>query len=125
MSPRDKPKLLKIASLQVLKDGESKKFEVRRKDRITEAFLIRSKGNHYAYLNLCRHWTVGLDFDDNEFFSEDKNWLVCKNHGAVYQPVTGECVSGPCGGASLYRVPLVEKKGFLYADLEKIDWGDA
>lgn len=124
MRRKQTDKLLKIAAITELKNGESIKFEVRRPDRLTEAFLIKVNDCFHAYLNLCRHWTVGLDFDDNDFFSEDGEWLVCKNHGAVYSPVTGECESGPCGGASLYRVPLVEKEGVLYADIGLIDWGD-
>ena len=119
-----KPILLKIASLDELKNGESKKFKIKRSDRDTESFLIKKDGKYFAYLNLCRHWTVGLDFDDNEFFSKDKTWLVCKNHGAVYNPETGICESGPCGGAGLYKVPLLEKNGSIYAELEKIYWGD-
>jgi nitrite reductase/ring-hydroxylating ferredoxin subunit len=121
---KEESKLMKVASLGELKEGESKKFSIKRPDRVTEAFLIRKNGKNFAYLNLCRHWTVGLDFEDNDFFSEDKEWLVCKNHGAVYDPLTGECQGGPCGGASLYRVPLVEEGSVIYADLEKIDWGE-
>jgi nitrite reductase/ring-hydroxylating ferredoxin subunit len=117
-------KLLKITSAGELREGGSKKFEIKRPDRITEAFLIKKNGQYFAYLNLCRHWMVGLDFDDNEFYSEDKQWLVCKNHGALYNPVSGQCESGPCGGVSLYRVPILEKEGMIYADLEKVDWGD-
>jgi len=124
MAHKKQPKLLKIALVADLKNGESIKFIVERPDRSTEAFLVKSKGQFHAYLNLCRHWTVGLDFDDNEFFSQDREWLVCKNHGAVYDPSTGECAGGPCGGAALYRVPIVEKEGVLYADVEKVDWGD-
>jgi nitrite reductase/ring-hydroxylating ferredoxin subunit len=118
------PKLLKLSGPGELKEGASKKFVLKGPDRETEAFLILKKGKYYAYLNLCRHWSVGLDFDDNDFFTEDGRWLVCKNHGAVYDPQTGECQGGPCGGASLYRVPLVEKKGTIYAELDKIDWGE-
>ena len=91
---------------------------------MTEAFVIKKDGKVHAYLNLCRHWSVGLDFDDNDFFSEGTEWLVCKNHGALYHPVTGRCESGPCGGASLYRVPLIEREGALYAEVGKIDWGE-
>ncbi len=122
--PEKKLKLLKIGSVHDLKNGQSKKFILQRPDRKTEAFLIKIKNNYHAYLNLCRHWTVGLDFDDNDFFSEDSEWIVCKNHGALYHPVTGQCESGPCGGASLYQVPILEKDGFLYAEIEKIDWGE-
>jgi nitrite reductase/ring-hydroxylating ferredoxin subunit len=114
---------LKIANLNELANGESKKFILRHSNRITEAFLIKKNDQHFAYLNLCRHWTVGLDFDDNDFFSEDKEWLLCKNHGAIYDPITGICESGPCGGAALYQVPLEQKGRFIYAVLDKIDWG--
>ena len=116
--------LLKIGAVGELGNGQSKKFVIQRPDRETEAVLIKINGQHHAYLNLCRHWMVGLDFDDNDFFSEGGEWLVCKNHGALYNPVTGVCESGPCGGASLYSVPLVEKDGFLYADVQTMDWGE-
>jgi len=124
MTKKSSPKRFKIATINELKNGQSKKFIVFRKKRETEAFLIKRDERHYAYLNLCRHWTVGLDFDDNEIFSEDQEWLVCKNHGAIYHPETGECASGPCNGAALYRVPVVEENGDVWALLEKIDWGD-
>jgi nitrite reductase/ring-hydroxylating ferredoxin subunit len=124
MGPSKGAKLKKIEGARDLKEGKSLKFFLKREDRETEAFLIRRGGKFFAYLNLCRHWTVGLDFDDNEFFSEDGEWLVCKNHGAIYHPVTGTCESGPCGGASLYGVPLVEKDGEIFADLGKMEWGE-
>ena len=117
-------KLQKITALKELTEGKTVKFLIKRSDRETEAFAFKKNGEYFSYLNLCRHWTVGLDFDDNEFFSEDGEWLVCKNHGALYSPGSGQCESGPCGGASLYRVPLVLKDGELFADLEKIDWGE-
>jgi nitrite reductase/ring-hydroxylating ferredoxin subunit len=124
MATEKKSRLLKIIAVNELENGQSKKFIIKRPDRKTEAFLIKVQGHYRAYLNLCRHWTVGLDFDDNDFFSEGSQWIVCKNHGALYNPTTGLCESGPCGGASLYQVPIVEKEGFLYADVAKIDWGE-
>src|SRR5690349_11713792 len=121
--PRHKP--LRIGAVTDLKEGKTLKYIIKRPDRETEAFAFKKDGKVRSYLNLCRHWTVGLDFDDNDFFSEDGEWLVCKNHGALYRPETGQCESGPCGGAALYPVPLFEKDGVLFADVGKIDWGDA
>jgi nitrite reductase/ring-hydroxylating ferredoxin subunit len=115
---------LKIAHIDELKNGQTKKFKVRRADRVTEAFLIRKGGEYYAYLNLCRHWMVGLDYDDNDFLTEDGDWVVCKSHGALYRPETGECESGPCNGAALYRIPLEQDPEAVWALLDKIDWGD-
>jgi len=83
LAPEKKTKLLKIVAINGLENGQSKKFLVQRPDRKTEAFLIKVQDRYYAYLNLCRHWTVGLDFDDNDFFSEGSEWIVCKNRGAL------------------------------------------
>jgi len=116
---------LKIAHIDELKNGQTKKFKVRRADRVTEAFLIRKGGEHYAYLNLCRHWMVGLDYDDNDFLTEDGDWVVCKSHGALYRPETGECESGPCNGAALYRIPLEQDRSAVWALLDQIDWGES
>jgi nitrite reductase/ring-hydroxylating ferredoxin subunit len=120
-----KPRRVKIARIDELKDGQTKKFKIRRADRVTEAFLIRKGGDYFAYLNLCRHWMVGLDYDDNDFLSEEGAWVVCKSHGAVYRPETGECESGPCNGAALYRVPVEQDPEAVWALLDKIDWGES
>jgi nitrite reductase/ring-hydroxylating ferredoxin subunit len=117
-------KFVKIAKVKEFRAGKTFKFGLKRHDRVTEAFAFKQGEAYYAYLNLCRHWTVGLDYDDNDFFSEDGKLLVCKNHGAVYDPKTGECKGGPCGGASLYKVPLIELDGIVYADVKKIGWGE-
>jgi nitrite reductase/ring-hydroxylating ferredoxin subunit len=124
MPKKRKARRQKIALVGELKDGQTKKFTIRRADRVTEAFLIRRGGDYFAYLNLCRHWMVGLDYDDNDFLTEDGNWVVCKSHGALYRTETGECESGPCNGAALYRVPLEQDRSAVWALVDQIDWGD-
>ncbi len=113
MASKKSGKLLKIAATQELQEGQSVKFEIDRKDRKTEAFVIKKNGKYYSYLNLCRHWSVGLDFDDNDFFSEDKAWLVCKNHGAIYEPVTGICEGGLAVARRFTACRLSKKMGFF------------
>jgi nitrite reductase/ring-hydroxylating ferredoxin subunit len=71
-----------------------------------EAMLINFEGDMFAYLNRCRHIALSLDWVDNEFFTEDKRYLICANHGATYEPKTGQCIWGPCAGASLQGVAL-------------------
>lgn len=116
--------LVKIAKAKDFSEGKTFKFNLKRSDRVTEAFAFKKGVNYYAYLNLCRHWSVGLDYDDNGFFSKDGKFLICRNHGAVYEPQTGACRGGPCNGVSLYKVPLVEMDGIIYADTQNVDWGE-
>jgi nitrite reductase/ring-hydroxylating ferredoxin subunit len=58
---------------------------------------------------------LSLDWVDNHFFTEDKRYLICANHGATYEPATGECVWGPCTGAFLQSVPLAIRDKTIFA----------
>jgi nitrite reductase/ring-hydroxylating ferredoxin subunit len=100
-----------IARAGELEPGSVKKFWlICRKDRI-DGFLINDSGQFYAYVNRCRHMTTPLDFIRDQFFSEDRRYLMCYTHGALYEPSTGLCVAGPCKGESLYRLPLQVEEG--------------
>jgi nitrite reductase/ring-hydroxylating ferredoxin subunit len=100
-----------ICPADALADGSSMKFLLRAGDRPVEAFLIRFEGRHYAYRNRCAHMALGLDFDDNDFFTVDQRALICKTHGAVYHPDSGVCFSGPCYGEALDPVAIEVRDG--------------
>lgn len=71
-----------------------------------EALLVRFGGEVHAYLNICRHVGTPLDWMPNEFFDAEGKRLLCRTHGALYDPASGLCVAGPCGGQSLVRVQV-------------------
>ena len=50
--------------------------------------------------------TLPLDWGDEDFLTDDKKFILCKNHGALYDPKTGLCVAGPCAGESLEKVEV-------------------
>lgn len=95
--------------------GQSKKFTLRRGGRDFEALLINSRGKFFAYVNRCPHIGLTLDWVNNQFFTVDSRYLMCANHGAVFEPSTGECIWGPCAGASLEDVPLRIEEGKVFA----------
>ncbi|MFQ5850993.1 MAG: Rieske (2Fe-2S) protein [Candidatus Binatia bacterium] len=86
--------------------GTTKKFLLRCHGRAAECLLVGFEGKIFGYVNRCCHIPLPMDWVDNRFFTEDKQHLICANHGATYEPTTGECIWGPCFGASLKRVPL-------------------
>ena len=71
-------------------------------------------GRVYAYLNRCAHKLVELDWQEGEFFDAEYRYLVCATHGALYDPASGVCVSGPCRGAALAAVPVRETDGAVW-----------
>jgi nitrite reductase/ring-hydroxylating ferredoxin subunit len=98
-----------------LSHGMTKKFLLECEGRTVEGVLLNYDGRLFAYLNRCRHIPLSMDWVDNHFFTEDKRYLICANHGATYEPTTGECVWGPCYGAFLQGVPLEISGGQVVA----------
>jgi len=52
---------------------------------------------------------VGLDWQPNDFFDEDKKFIICSTHGALYSPKSGLCVAGPCKGQNLIKLSISER----------------
>lgn len=104
-----------IGSSADLKDGGSGlRFAVERGGETLQGFAIRYDGKAYAYLNRCAHVGIELDWVPGQFFDSGGLYLMCATHGAAYEPETGRCVWGPCKGAGLIPLPVVERGGELF-----------
>jgi len=95
-----------VGKIGDLAHGMSKKFTFNNNGRTVEALLVNYQGDFFAYVNRCPHIGISLDWVDNQFFTVDSRYLMCANHGATFEPATGECIWGPCVGAALQSVPL-------------------
>jgi nitrite reductase/ring-hydroxylating ferredoxin subunit len=95
-----------VARIGELGPGETKKFVLWWRGREEECFVVNHAGRLYAYINRCCHVPMSMDWIENQFMTEDKQYILCATHGACYQPDTGECVSGPPFGKFLTPVPL-------------------
>jgi nitrite reductase/ring-hydroxylating ferredoxin subunit len=72
-------------------------------------FLVGRVGETWrAYANVCRHRALPLDLGASSPMSDDGRYLLCHQHGALYRPADGKCVSGPCAGESLTPVTVTE-----------------
>lgn len=100
------PMAVPIARTGELAPGQTKKFLLDCAGREIEGFVLNVGGAFHAYVNRCRHVPMGLDWVENQFFTEDGQFVQCATHGAYYLPDTGECVAGPPCGKSLVRIPL-------------------
>jgi nitrite reductase/ring-hydroxylating ferredoxin subunit len=78
------------------------------------AFALRFDGRVVAYLNRCAHVPTEMDWQEGEFLDMDKRWILCSIHGAAYEPADGRCVGGPCAGAKLIALEVVEREGEVY-----------
>jgi len=97
------------APIAEITPGKSVKFNIVWRRRLVEAFVINFHGRYYAYVNYCIHAGTSLDWWPNEFFSDDHRFLKCGTHGSLYEPDTGKCAGGPCGGGSLFPLDVQVK----------------
>lgn len=104
-----------IARVGDLQPGQTKKFLLTCTGREEEAFVVNHAGTLHAYVNRCLHVPMTMDWIDNQFLTEDGQFILCATHGACYRPDTGECVTGPPCGKFLIRVPLTVRVDELFA----------
>lgn len=66
-----------------------------------QVFVVMHGGHVRAYFNACPHARLPLNNLPDTFFDAGRDVLVCVNHGAHFDALTGKCVRGPCKGQTL------------------------
>ena len=80
--------------------------------------IVSRDGQFYAYANWCPHLGIELNFMPDQFMDSDNHFLMCANHGALFEVESGSCVSGPCSGDHLKPVSLsVEGDDILLGEI--------
>lgn len=110
-----------IATIQDLEQERTAKFTFSREGISRDGFVALFDGQIVAYENLCRHIPLTIDYGDNRFFTTDGRQFVCQTHGAIYEPLSGLCVRGPCEGASLRKLEIEVSEGKIFLLEELIE----
>lgn len=81
-------------------------------DGDAESLILYRDGDRVrAWLNVCPHAGRRLDWAPGQFLRSKDGLLVCAVHGAGFELQRGECVAGPCRGASLRAVAVEIRDG--------------
>ena len=104
------------ASEDISEGGHSFRFNIAKDGTVSPAFVIRHHQGLKAYINRCAHLMLELDWEPGEVFDLDGEYLICANHGALYEPETGACAGGPCNGVGLEPLIVVETESKVYLD---------
>jgi len=99
----------------LLVGGLGVRFQIQDANKgIWPAFAVRHSKGISSYLNRCAHLALELDWEPGNLFDLDGEAIICSTHGALYDPASGECVSGPCNGRGLESLFLKEDEGVVY-----------
>jgi len=107
------PAKLIARSAELAERGPGIRFEIDAQGEPLPAFVVRYRGRVYAFVNRCAHISLQLDLMPGRLFDTSGRYLICAAHGALYEPDTGRCAGGPCNGAGLEPLGVIEKGGCI------------
>jgi nitrite reductase/ring-hydroxylating ferredoxin subunit len=74
-------------------------------------FVVRAGESVRAYVNRCPHQLYRLSFLPDDLLTDDRRYILCAMHDALFEKDTGLCISGPCLGRSLSALPIEIESG--------------
>ena len=110
--------IISYKSEDLINEDKGIRFPLPALGEFATGFVVRFHGKPYAYVNKCAHVPVELDWNESEFFTAQKDYLICATHGAHYQPDTGFCVMGPCKGKRLKAIEVIEKNQQIIINID-------
>jgi nitrite reductase/ring-hydroxylating ferredoxin subunit len=93
-----------LCRLEEIPDGGAKGFPAA-PGAFTGLFAIRRGTKVWVYVNSCPHIGLPLDPAPDRFLDAKRQHIICSAHGARFRVEDGFCLSGPCYGEELERVP--------------------
>ncbi len=105
---QDKVVLCQVSALQ---DPGSQGMRLELPDGCLELFLVRRGNAVYGYRNRCPHTGVNLDWLPDQFLDSMESFIQCATHGALFRIEDGYCLSGPCAGEHLQKLPVTVERG--------------
>lgn len=84
----------------------AKGFRFREGDTVFAGIVLRFEGELRGYVDSCPHFGWPMGGIDDRYFTRDKDLLFCGGHGALFRPLDGVCVAGPCLRQALTPWPV-------------------
>lgn len=103
---------VKLCRLADIPDGGSKEFYPEGE----LLFAVRQGQQVFVYRNSCPHTGMPLNWQPDQFFDVQGEYIQCATHAAIFQPHTGLCVAGPCNGESLDAIDCAIRDGVVYIE---------
>ena len=96
--------ICKLADLPV---SGARGFVWRLTTAIFQGFIVRDGEVLHGYVDRCPHAGYPLAVELDRYLTDDGDLILCSWHGAVFKPLTGECIGGPPACGRLTPWPVV------------------
>lgn len=95
-----------LCPLGELPDPGARGFRWRKDDKLFAGFVVRVGEEVRGWVDSCPHAGWPLSSLDERYLTRDGRHVLCAGHGALFRPLDGACVAGPCAGDRLEPWPV-------------------
>jgi nitrite reductase/ring-hydroxylating ferredoxin subunit len=110
-NPARPPSGTTLCALADLADPGAKGFRYRAADKLFAGFVVRTGDAVAGWADSCPHAGWPLSSLDERYLTRDGRHVLCAGHGALFRPLDGACVAGPCMGERLTPWPVTVVDG--------------
>ncbi len=102
-----------LCRIDALDNPGSRGFVMLRDGEEEEIFVVRDGDDAFAYVNVCPHRFLPLNWKPDVFLNFQKTRILCVVHAASFDLRDGSYMGGPCPGQSLESIPLSIQDGVI------------
>lgn len=112
--PARPPPGTRLCALADLPDPGARGFRFRAERALFAGFLVRVGEAVRGYVDSCPHAGWPLSALDDRYLTREGDRILCAGHGALFRPLDGTCVAGPCAGRALTPWPVTVRAGGVF-----------
>ncbi len=75
---------------------------------------MRRGGSIAGFVDRCPHAGNPLAAFGDRYLTGEGDLILCAAHGALFRPLDGVCIGGPCAGAALTPWPVRVEDGTVF-----------
>ena len=94
-------------------DPGSRGFVLQIGEAFFHGFVVRKNGQVAGWVDRCPHAGFPIAMELDRYLTPDGSLIICGWHGAIFEPLSGSCVGGPCAGGKLTPWPVEARGGVI------------
>ena len=116
MNPARPPPGQRLCALAEIASPGARGFAFRDGEYLFAGFVVRLGDEVRGWIDRCPHAGMPLALLPGRYFTREGDMVLCASHGALFRPLDGVCVGGPCAGRSLFPWPVRVEGGEVVTD---------
>lgn len=105
------PPGVRLGPLDLIDDRSARNFVLQMKAGRFHGFVVRHGDTVRGYVDRCPHAGLPLAQALDQYLTASGEYIACAWHGALFEPLSGACVAGPCAGRGLTPWPVTVVDG--------------